>query len=504
LDPVAVQGVPLELRGPMRDLRWLPFHRSGGDPTRAILLDSSAGTGKSVGTGATLVRWCLDYPGSRFLVARQTLRSLRESWQTTFEEQVLPAYGLSPGRGSKMHRQSYKIGASEIVLGGLDDPQKHYSTEWNAVLLVEGTQISEDTFERFFRALRWPKGAPFHTMVVECNPESPFHWLHQKFIAQPQPGFLRRQATYKDNPAYWDLEANDWTERGLEFSENLKAGTSGTLYRRLFLGEWCMVEGQVFDCWEPDKYVVSGECERRNDGYWWVVPDAGDPVRLNWLAAGQDWGYTSPGVVSVWGFDDWGRAWLVEEVYRTKQDDGWWTDTIAELHDKWGFWRCVTDPENAAGIAMVNRRLRAADGRPLLTTADKKTTQAGRTKYAMVMHAHTEMSNGRLMFLAGARRHERDEFLKSKPACTVEEFPSYMWAPPRESRRYEMVGGEGPALDVPIKVNDHGIDAMLYLLWAVYQKDLSPPTATVFEPRRPEHVLTRDPEYLRLMRAREG
>jgi hypothetical protein len=206
----------------------------------------------------------------------------------------------------------------------------------------------------------------------------------------------------------------------------------------------------------------------------------------------------------VWGFDDWGRAWLVEEVYRTKQDDGWWTDTIAELHDKWGFWRCVTDPENAAGIAMVNRRLRAADGRPLLTTADKKTTQAGRTKYAMVMHAHTEMSNGRLMFLAGARRHERDEFLKSKPACTVEEFPSYMWAPPRESRRYEMVGGEGPALDVPIKVNDHGIDAMLYLLWAVYQKDLSPPTATVFEPRRPEHVLTRDPEYLRLMRAREG
>lgn len=437
-------------------------------------------------------------------MARQTLRSLRESWQTTFEEQVLPAYGLSPGRGSKMHRTGYKIGASEIVLGGLDDPQKHYSTEWNAVLIVEGTQVAEDSFERFFRALRWPNGAPFHTMIVECNPDSPFHWLHQKFIAHPQPGFIRRNATYHHNPAYWDLEANDWTQRGLEFSENLKAGTSGTLFRRLFLGEWCMVEGQVFDQWDPDEHLIHGDVLRGTDNFWWIHPVDGDPIRLNWLAAGQDWGYTSPGVVSVWGFDDDGVAYLIDEVYQTRQDDGWWTDTIEELYETWGFWRVVSDPENAAGIAMVNRRLRARDGRPLLMTADKRTTNAGKTKYSMVMHAHTLMGQGKLKFMANSRRHEKDPALKSKPSKTIEEFPGYMWAPPRISSRYETVGGEGPSLDVPIKVNDHGIDAMLYLLWSVFQKDLTPPSAVGWEPARPEHVLTRDPEYMRLIQARGG
>jgi len=502
MQSLSVTGVPLELRGPMADLRWLPFHRVDGEDVRAILLDSSAGTGKSVGTGATLVRWCLDYPGSRFLVARQTLRSLRESWQTTFEEQVLPAYGISPGRGSKMHRQSYKIGASEIVLGGLDDPEKHYSTEWNAVLIVEGTQVAEDSFERFFRSLRWPKGAPFHTMIVECNPDSPFHWLYQKFIAVPQPGFVRRQATYKDNPYYWDLEAEDWTEPGRSFRDNLHAGTSGTLFRRLFEGEWCMVEGQVFDNWDDDAFVVDAEVSKHDDGFWWVHPVGEDPVRLTWLAAGQDWGYTSPGVVSVWGFDEEGTAWCVEEIYQTRQDDGWWTEAIEDLHDYWGLWRVVSDPENAAGIAMVNRKLRARDNRPLLITADKSTMQAGRRKYAMVMHAHNLIGEGKVRFVRDCRKHDRDPYLKSKPATTYEEFAGYMWAPPRISQRYEMVGGEGPSLDVPVKVNDHGIDAMLYLLWAVFQKQVVPPDSVIYETRRPEHVLTRDPDYLRLQRMR--
>lgn len=502
MDLLEVKGMPLELRGPMADLRWLPFHRVQGDTCRAILLDSSAGTGKSVGTGATLVRWCLDYPGSRFLVARQTLRSLRESWQTTFEEQVLPAYGLSPGRGSKMHRQSYKIGASEIVLGGLDDPEKHYSTEWNAVLIVEGTQVAQDSFERFFRALRWPKGAPFHCMIVECNPDSPFHWLYQKFIADPPPGFLRRQATFRDNPAYWDLEADDWTPAGAEFRDNLTSGTSGTLYRRLFEGEWCMVEGQVFDCWDPDEHLLDGDVIKGPEGFRIEPHDGSDPIPLRWLAAGQDWGFTSPGVLSIWGFDDDGVAYLVEEVYKTRQDDAWWTDEIERLHDYYGFWRVVSDPENAAGISMANRRLRARDGRPLLTYADKHSAQAGKRKFAMVMHAHNLMETGMVRFLSDARKHPRDPHLKSKPACTIEEFPGYMWAPPRISARYEHVGGEGPSIDQPTKVNDHGIDAMLYLLWAVFQRDISPPRMATYEAPRLEHALTRDPEYLRLMRLR--
>lgn len=503
MDLLDVKSIPLELRGPMSELRWLPHRREGGHRVRAIMIDSSAGTGKSIGTGATLVRWCLDYPGSRFLVCRQTLKSLRNSWQTSFEEQVLPAYGLSPGKGSKQHRQEYTIGGSTIVLSGLDEPQKLYSTEWNGVLMVEGSEASEDSFERFFRSLRWPKGAPFHVMVVETNPDSPYHWLYQKFIQDPPPGFVRRRATFRDNPAYYRLDTDEWTPAGAEFRDNLLYGMSGVRFQRLYEGRWAAAEGQVFDCFDPNRDVVHAEVSRENDGYFYVYEPEREPVRLEWMAAGQDWGFKSPGVVSVWGFAADGTAYLVEEIYQTERDDAWWTDEIERLHDYYGFWRVVSDPENAAGIAMANRRLRARDGRPLLTFADKHSSKAGKRKFAMVMHAYHLMQTGKIRFLADARKHDADSNLRKKPARTVEEIPGYQWAPARVSKMYEAVGGEGPAVDIPIKVNDHGIDAMLYLLWAVFEKHVSPPNMEIYEPRRPEHVLTRDPEYLRLLRLRE-
>jgi hypothetical protein len=202
------------------------------------------------------------------------------------------------------------------------------------------------------------------------------------------------------------------------------------------------------------------------------------------------------------GFDDEGRAWCVEEVYKTREDDAWWAEAIEDLHEYWGIWRVVSDPENAAGIAMVNRKLRARDNRPLLITADKSSMQAGKRKFAMVMHVHNLIGEGKIRFLRDCRKHDRDVYLKSKPGTTYEEMTGYMWAPPRISNRYDMVGGEGPALDVPVKVNDHGIDAMLYLMWAVFEKQVTPPDRVIFETRRPEHILTRDPEFLRLQRMR--
>ena len=56
---------------------------------------------------------------------------------------------------------------------------------------------------------------------------------------------------------------------------------------------------------------------------------------------------------------------------------------------------------------------------------------------------------------------ERDEALSAagKPASTAEEMNSYVWA--------VKPGGAGDLKEQPVKENDHGVDAMRYLVAAV-------------------------------------
>ena len=78
------------------------------------------------------------------------------------------------------------------------------------------------------------------------------------------------------------------------------------------------------------------------------------------------------------------------------------------------------------GIETVQRRLRpAGDGRP------------------------------RVYFLRTALV-ERDESLEEarKPCSTLEEIPGYVWAPSPDGR---------PVKEEPVKINDHGMDAMRYI-----------------------------------------
>jgi phage terminase large subunit len=52
---------------------------------------------------------------------------------------------------------------------------------------------------------------------------------------------------------------------------------------------------------------------------------------------------------------------------------------------------------------------------------------------------------------------ERDQTLADalKPTCTVEEFPSYIWATPTSGKA---------AKDEPVKLDDHGMDTTRYLV----------------------------------------
>lgn len=63
----------------------------------------------------------------------------------------------------------------------------------------------------------------------------------------------------------------------------------------------------------------------------------------------------------------------------------------------------------------------------------------------------------RLYILRNARVAGPDAELENKklPTCTLEEIPGYSWEPPKDGKQPK---------ESPVKENDHGMDAMRYIV----------------------------------------
>jgi hypothetical protein len=164
------------------------------------------------------------------------------------------------------------------------------------------------------------------------------------------------------------------------------------------------------------------------------------------FVAGQDWGFTNPGVLSIWGVDWDGRMLLVHEHYRSQRQIGWWVEKAKEAHTLFGLEAIAADPSEPAFIAAYTAaRLPAIkafnDILPGLHAVMARLTKAGdgRPRLAIWDEALAE----------------RDEHLAeiSKPVCTADEFELYCLPKSRDG---------SPVKELPVDENNHGMDAMRY------------------------------------------
>jgi PBSX family phage terminase large subunit len=378
-------------------------------PDRELVVSGPAGTGKSVALLERIHRSAEAYPGSRQLVLRKTRTSLTQSALVTFEEKVVPEghpvlLGASGRRLERSNRSAYSYpNGATVVVGGMDEPTRLFSAEYDAIYCQEMTELSRDEWQSLLRALRNNR-MPTQQLMGDCNPQHPEHWARKRSLPDGEtPAALRMlETTHKDNPALWN--GTDWTPYGANYIAGLKSLT-GVLYERLYEGRWVAAEG-----------VVYADFRRASH----IVPRFEIPETWSYYAA-VDFGYTNPFVWQLWAKDPDGRLYLVREIYRTQRLV---EDHAREINTAAAF-KSITP-----GIEAVQARLRAAgDGKP------------------------------RLFVLEGALT-DRDEALANahKPTCTVEEFEVY--AHPK--------GLDGkPVKEEPVKMHDHGMDAIRYLVCAV-------------------------------------
>lgn len=398
------------------------------DASAEVGLSGPAGTGKSRACLQKVHRLALDYPGMRALIVRKTRASLSESTLVTFEQHVLGEDNPVGQGPTRQHRQVYRYpNGSVIVVGGMDRATRIMSTEFDVVYVPEAVELTITDYESLLTRLR--NGVvPFQQIIFDCNPDAPTHWLK----ARADAGQARMyESRHEDNPRLWDEAAHVWTPEGAAYLAKLD-GLTGVRKDRLRYGRWAIAEGAVYEFDRAvhlvDRFEIPADWQRFR-----VV----------------DFGFTNPFVCQWWAMDLDGRLYLYREMYMTRRtvrrhavDIRQWSEgeeyvfTVAD-HDaedretlaEEGIYTLPAIKDVTTGIQAVQERLKVqGDGKPRL-------------------------------FVMRDSLVEVDEALRedTKPYCTEQEFDSYVW--PK--------GQDGKAVkEQPVKLFDHGMDAMRYLVMA--------------------------------------
>ena len=392
-----------------------------------ILFDGGSRSGKTALIAEYLVRRALQYPYSRQLAARKCRAHAKTSlWCDTLKKYLVrfippEFYSLSESELSIRFKNG-----SEILVAGLDDAErseKVLGNEFITVFLNEATQFSWETVQMAATRLAqkaWDaKGRQaVPKLILDCNPRGPRHWLHAVGVRQidPESG---KELSDKANWARLPWSAFDNRDNlPKEYLEGL-AALPEIMKKRMLDGIWCDNAGAVYQEFSEEKHVVAP----------FPIPD--DWRRLRAI----DFGYTNP-FVCLWGaVDPDGRLYIYREWYKNATRTAEHARMIRELSGTERYFITVADHDAAERAELESLGIR--------TTAAEKNVISGIQRVKCRL-AEAGDGRPRLYFFDNLKN-------------ILSEMYDYRWAPE----------GSANAKEEPLKLNDHAMDALRYMIAAL-------------------------------------
>jgi PBSX family phage terminase large subunit len=447
-----------------------------------VLTCGAAGTGKSRGVLEKVHALCLlngacpkkcqekheHVKGLRALIVRKTMVSLTSTGIVTYKEHVA-AEAIEAGivtffGGSKDEPAQYRYSnGSKIMLGGMDNPTKIMSGEYDIIFVQEATELTITDWEKLKTRLRNGR-ITFQQLIADCNPEGPDHWLKRRC---DEGKTVMLYSRHQDNPVLFDDDGEP-TERGRAYLAVLD-NLTGVRKLRLQGGIWAAAEGVIYEDFDPAVHIST---RQKLPPEW----------RRIW---GIDFGYVNPFVWQQWAIDPDNGLWLEREIYITQtlvedivpmimREVLNHKDLEAYLktceHER----REPSWPEATRSCKWTNRRPDwiitdhdAEDRATFERHSGMRTIAAFKEVSPGIQAMQKRMKvqgNGKagIHFLATAPRY-RDARLadQAKPMSSVQEITGYVW---KEKPRVSTTGQEKPEPDEPLKLNDHGMDAARYVV----------------------------------------
>ena len=261
------------------------FHWNREATAQIIVNRGSARSSKSFSIMQLLIEWFFTVSKVRILVLRKTQPSLRLSCIPDFNR-IIDMYKVR--HLIRENKTSNDVFSSTGLLhfGGLDNPEKIRSSEWNVIFMEEATEFTFDDFINLKLRLSAPAPSNFRNrMFLGFNPTDEFSYIKKKIIDGNSEDFKEIHSTYKYNPFLTD-----------DYIRTIEALETQDLnhYRIFTLGEWGKLENIIYSNWSTIPFMY----------------DNGNKIY------GLDFGYVNPTVLLEINVD--GKEICVnEKLYQT-------------------------------------------------------------------------------------------------------------------------------------------------------------------------------------------
>ena len=399
------------------------------DKSLVLLLTGSAGGGKSRLAGEKIHAFMKKYPGATGLMLRKAREYTGKSIVPFLKQTVIGKDPTVKKHKSESYFQ-YPNG-SVLFWGGMKDDSQREALRsigqdgaLDFVWIEEANAFTRKDFDELLARMRG-KAASWRQIVLTTNPDTPAHWIYTDLILKRPAKTAAYFSSAKDNP-----------HNPPEYLEILEMLT-GTLKQRLADGLWVQAEGAVYDEFDTATHVI-------------------DPIKIprTWRRIRVvDFGFANPFVCQWWAIDPEGRMYLYREIYQTNRLVEDLAKEIIRLSEGEDIEVTVADHD------AEDRATLARHGVPTLPAKKELSVGIQKVKARLAKDPHDLKQRPRLFVIRGALVEEDPSLTKAKkPASTEAEFTGYAWPKSQDGK---------PVKEVPVKINDHGMDAMRYAVMYV-------------------------------------
>jgi len=245
------------------------------DKSRYFVSYGGAGSGKSVFIAQKMIIRILVGMKSgithKFICLRKTMPAARKSIWALLEG-IIDEWGIRGMVTINKSELSIKFtNSSEILVGGLDDPEKLKSIyNITGAWLEEANEMTRDDFMQVDLRIRG-RTPSYKQICLSFNPLSKLLWLHNYFFVNKVKHASIMHTTYKDN-RFLDEQYIDTLE-GL-------INQDPTYHQIYTKGEWGVLKNTIYNNWE-------------------TVDDFPEFEKMKDFCFGLDFGYVDPSVLTL-------------------------------------------------------------------------------------------------------------------------------------------------------------------------------------------------------------
>ena len=409
---VAIKYVPIATYKPL-DWQVAPLY----DTSPVMLLTGSAGGGKSRLAAEKLHAFCKLYPGAMAIMLRKKRQSMTNSTVLFMDRTIIGNDPTVIHYSSKL-RFEYDNG-SVLAYGGMADEEQMEQIRSigqeggvDIAWMEEANRFFETDYNELTARMRG-RAAPWTQIILSTNPDHPLHWIRRRLILGGEASVYYSRADQNiHNPASY---------------QSTLARLTGHVGARLRDGQWVKAEGTVYDTFNDSVHVIEP----------FPIPPDWRKIRV------IDFGFSNPFVCLWIAIDADDVMYVYREIYMTQRTVSVHAKLINELSYAEDIEATVCDHDAEDRATLEENGI---DTIPAMKDISRGIQSV---KDRLDDHNRPRVKIFRTCL------HEIDYKLEEakKPISLLDEFPSYAWPTNNDGR---------PIKEVPMKVNDHGMDTIRY------------------------------------------